>query len=301
MKATPAELVFDVAAWRDRVPFEAERARREAAARERWASRPDLRRDGRPIDGYLEMNRLKPDYLVGPLTLAIREQAIERLAGVGGGETPVDVFVWGRGEGPRRDATKYGGLPYWPKSKPWPERDGEPRSFLGQLRVAGSRDLFPDALGDVALVFGEREGDIVAAAQLEWMELTSTPLVDAVPVPLESAPVWAQIHRTVERTLGESVPHDDDRLWWQLEGTKISGHPVLTQPDADLPREIYRATFGSVSGSTLARWPFLDVEWLPPAKGVGMSNARFLWGDMGSAYVIVDGRGGFELEVGSGY
>src|SRR5688500_15164236 len=47
-----------------------------------------------------------------------------------GAAIPADVFVFGKGEAPRRDGTKVGGLPYWPDGRPWPfNLRGEPYLF----------------------------------------------------------------------------------------------------------------------------------------------------------------------------
>ncbi len=74
------------------------------------------------------------------------------------GGIPTDVFVFGKGEPPKPEITKIGGLPYWPSSKPWPTtHDGKPIHFLAQFNFADSKDVTGELPGQLLLVFVEDE------------------------------------------------------------------------------------------------------------------------------------------------
>lgn len=66
-----------------------------------------------------------------------------------------DVMVFGWGEGPNRDGTKVGGLPYLLKTDSWPQSKESGRSldFICQLRFKESTDILGPLPGDILLVF----------------------------------------------------------------------------------------------------------------------------------------------------
>src|SRR4051794_36092617 len=82
--------------------------------------------------------------VIGPSDLAvieqIREEAFAQRPDASLERIPTDVFVFGVGEPARRDVTKFGGLPYWPRSRPWPHtRQGASMQFAAQVCFADSR------------------------------------------------------------------------------------------------------------------------------------------------------------------
>src|SRR5262249_53652498 len=98
--------------------------------------------------------------IVGPYIIAAQEQLrAERLAQSRPvNQVPVDLFVFCKGEPPRRDLTKIGGLPYWPARREWPRAEsGAPMAFVAQINFADSRDITGTLPGDLLLVFGEPE------------------------------------------------------------------------------------------------------------------------------------------------
>ena len=67
---------------------------------------------------------------------------------------PCDVHVLGLGEPPCRWWTKLGGLPFRPKSQPWPcNAAGEPYDFICQFWVGESADILPPCPAEVLLIF----------------------------------------------------------------------------------------------------------------------------------------------------
>lgn len=85
--------------------------------------------------------------------------------------TPVDIFVWAYGEPGKREVTKMGGLPYFPKSRPWPRSaKGETLEFLAQI-------CFKDSLD----ICGSLPGDVLVILQSLIRESTSLPHLMAIP------------------------------------------------------------------------------------------------------------------------
>lgn len=127
--------------------------------------------------------------IVGPRDLAIVEQ-LRRLAfREHSGTEPTDIFLLGLGEAPFRDMTQIGGLPYRPRGNPWPGLDRDcPKHFLAQFRMTQSKDLFPDAPGDVLLVFVADEGlcDSPEDYAFEWYPLGLTELIQKEDAPEEA-------------------------------------------------------------------------------------------------------------------
>ena len=92
-----------------------------------------------------------------PISVVIAEH-YRRLAIAGGAalgpRLPVDRFVFGRGEPAERHLTKVNGLPYRPRSRPWPhDFTGRPMTFLAQLSFVDSSDHMNPLPGDVMLIF----------------------------------------------------------------------------------------------------------------------------------------------------
>src|SRR5258708_3866058 len=73
-----------------------------------------------------------------------------------GPSVPCDIHIFVHGEAPRRDATVIGGVPYRPRTMPWPtRRDGTPMVFVCQFAFHQSQDIFGARTlpGDLLLVF----------------------------------------------------------------------------------------------------------------------------------------------------
>lgn len=85
-----------------------------------------------------------------------------------GDPVPTDFFLLGIGEPPSRDRTKIGGLPFWPRSRPWPHSAAHvPLPFLAQFNFRGSRDIVGELPADILLLFGHKNepSEIVAVWQ----------------------------------------------------------------------------------------------------------------------------------------
>src|SRR5262249_17436874 len=114
------------------------------------------------------------DGIVGPYAIAVLEQIrAERLMRTPALErTPTDVFVFAKGEPPRRELTKVGGLPYWPARRAWPRDDeGNPLAFLAQFCFADSRDITGELPGDVLLIFTRLDARITRYPCPDWEQM----------------------------------------------------------------------------------------------------------------------------------
>lgn len=103
-----------------------------------------------------------------------------------GQAVPTDIFVWAKGEGANRVATKLGGLPYRSKNKEWPKsKHGVDLPFICQFNFDNSRDLV-DVPKAILLVFGFVHGDVLTDACFEWMDagLPESELVSKIPTVL---------------------------------------------------------------------------------------------------------------------
>ena len=78
------------------------------------------------------------------------------------GAIAADLFVFAIGEAPHPGMTRLGGIPYLPRSTPWPARNGKPAQFYAQLNFKDSKDLVPFAPADVLLVFGHFDSDFTS-------------------------------------------------------------------------------------------------------------------------------------------
>lgn len=84
-----------------------------------------------------------------------------------GAATDADVFVLGSGVSLRRECTKIGGLPYWPRSRPWPTSElGIPQPFLAQFNFGESKDICGAVPSDVLLLFARP--DLRGGVNIEW-------------------------------------------------------------------------------------------------------------------------------------
>ena len=136
---------------------------------------------------------------------------------------PVDVFLFSKGRPSRRDLTQFGGLPYRPAKLPWPnDEEGNPLTFLGQLRFCESRDLFPELPGDILLVFVDDAW--VTHLHHEWYSLGQTDLVAEEDLPETSWQIptfWGVRHRSVDYQDREAV--FPALTYAAFNGTKIGG------------------------------------------------------------------------------
>jgi hypothetical protein len=217
---------------------------------------------------------------------------------------PADLFVFGKGESPRRDATKVGGIPYWPADRPWPTGfEGSPLFFLAQFNFADSRDLFPTPLpGDVLLLLVEDPEDYLEPdlIQFEWLPSGLPPVshFDESLMATTAGPFYGAIHRSAdypdstERASGLAIRQSYNLSI--LNGTKIGGVPHWIQ-GGDGSDEQFLCQLGSIQAAHRVPYPwvnqaeFLGLEF--DDRGIYGDSNSILFGDMGSIYIFLDRDG----------
>lgn len=170
---------------------------------------------------------------------------------------------------------------------------GVPLTFLAQLLVAPSRDLFPEAKGDVLCFFLDGDWADESSVEAHWVDADGAPLLDHCPIESPFRPCWGQRHRTEDHP--EANRRSDARRIAIVEGTKLGGAPARIQPDYEIPREIYRGALGSVSSHEA--WPFSDAERMTHDEVFAAPTWGWTFGDMGSIALLWNG-GRLELDFG---
>lgn len=166
--------------------------------------------------------------LTGPLPIAYVEQIRSKVKKIGGDlgkPVPVDLCVWKAGDAKRREATKIGGVPYWPASEAWPTfARREPYTFVAQFCFADSKDILPKLPGDILSILAV-EPDY-ADFELRWFNLSNQELLPASKVP---APLWAIrpchafLYRTAEYPLAHSELFENYPYPLSLWARKFTG------------------------------------------------------------------------------
>jgi hypothetical protein len=258
--------------------------------------------------------------VTSPYHLAVLEQLrTEMVAAIPVGQAiPADVFLWIKGESPRRDVTKVGGLPYWPSARPWPQTpDGNPLQFVCQFCFADSRDIIGDLPSDILAIFIDPHHDLVWSDdgsqrgwQFHWLALGESDLLSAEKLPeIESAwpisPYYGAIHRTHDYPdLGEDGGWFGwDHLEWSglglIQATMIGGAPWWQQGNPDLPGR-FLCVHESIKPALHVPYPYLNVpDPIGPTFQEQYPEDDLTWGDAGRLYLNVDGnRIHWEIQCG---
>jgi hypothetical protein len=248
--------------------------------------------------------------IASPYHLYSREKLCE-LHGVRTGQAyPTDVFVFGKGESPRRDGTKVGGMPYWPANRPWPKTtSGFPCLFFAQINFADSRDLLPDLPGDVLVLLAEEDTDDFfwepMRIRFEWLSLGLSPVAQFDPTlsVIKSGPFYGVIYRSADYPFdAEGLTHPWRRadgaeksgiqncdLVPILSGTKIDGVPYFIQDFGDPPGD-FLCQIGSIGAAFDVPYPW--VNHASPLglgfgdRGVLGEKNNVMFGDGGSIYLF---------------
>jgi hypothetical protein len=238
-----------------------------------------------------------------------------------GTAVPTDIFVWAKGEPPRREVTKVGGLPYWPAARAWPERtEGGPLMFVGQFCFADSRDIAGELPGDVLAIFAhptwtgmfDEHGYAERGMVFEWLTLglgeadlitpDDVPKVDSTwPI----SPYYGAIHRTFDHP---DLGSDGGDFGWDhpewsglglLKATKIGGVPWWEQYDPGVPGR-FLCALESIQPALDGPYPYLNVpEPIGPSVREQYPEDDLMWGDLGRLYLQLHGERVFwEIQFG---
>jgi hypothetical protein len=290
----------DIERWKAQFPLDRLRQEAREFVRKRREERPDLYADEAAVERHVALMEPKGDTITSPHDIAVVEQLRgELIPTVPETErVPTDVFVFGKGEAPRPDTTKVGGLPFLPAARAWPRTpEGKPMTFVAQFNFADSHDIVGHLPGDVLLIFGDEDGIYSldgAGMVFEWVLGSEDDIISASNVPATEwtiSPCFGAIHRTWD------YPGDPHVLAgfgaWQdvalILGTKIAGAPWWIQEEEPPPGR-FLCTLGSVQPAFLQPFPYLNV---PEAINDTLDPDRnnLMWGDMGTVYIFVDDDG----------
>ena len=260
------------------------------------------------IAGGLDQ-KLAGELVTSPYDLFAVETLRDRHGLRTGRAVPTDVLVLGKGEAPRRDGTKIGGLPYWPAGRAWPnDAAGNPYRFLAQFNFADSHDLFDDLPGEVLLIFvGRGEGDQRGpdawaaveppAVHLAWLPSGLEPIASVPPewLAYPQHTFFGAIHRTADyldaAEMASNLDVRDSVCLPTIYGVKIGGLPHPVQ-DRDYRERGYQGRM-----RLLCQLSSIQCATDVPYPWVNEPAARYLWGadadsdtisfmDMGVLYIF---------------
>jgi hypothetical protein len=285
---------LDIEEWISRFPLAEARQEVRHFVERRRRERPEDYPDEGAVEEHIGLISPGGEIVTAPRDLAIAEQLRrEALAGQHARGVPTEIFVFGRGEPTRREATKVGGLPYWPAWQNWPcSSDGRPLSFIGQLCFADSQDIVGKLPGDVLLIFGPRGSEYLDPDESElevfWRNIDDGDLIEPSAIPETEFPIppsYGVIHRTSDYPGTESLlgGYREAELLAVLEGTKIGGAPRWIQYPEPLPGR-FLCALGSLAFPVDMPYPFVNVP--EPIGDMGVHGP--MWGDMGTLYAFLD-------------
>ena len=219
---------------------------------------------------------------------------------------PCDIFVWGIAEPPDRRLTRVGGVPWLPKTTPWPTFGNKVATFLCQFDFRDSKDLHGQLAGeslpgDLLLVFVAGEHSALAGDEEEmqfvWVSADEIEVYtqDDVPEATQSfdfVTAWGARYRSEDIPSqwdkAHEIPCDagSGRPWCLpvLWATKIGGVPYDSQQIHYAPPPNYLCQLVSIQASSTT-WPWVDQEQpLPPgfgADGMHGDKQQLMIGDIG--------------------
>ncbi len=299
---------------------EEERIRREGYSNLTAQQKVDLQRVQHQCSDLQEQfyERDMPEFgdLVSPITLAYIEQYRTRhkFNEQGWRSLQVDVIVWALGEPPKRHWTKIGGLPYrpadlvWPTilpdDGPYPAKSGEPMTFLAQINLSGSRDLFsPPLPGEVLLVFAEDDTfSREEALHFEWYQL-GIPEENLIAANDTAVPAWRFVschgfhHRTVDyfSDVPEECYYYPRSRAALLDASKIGGLPCLVQSNLEEFESEMRASNKQFLAQIRSLYPPTNqyYPWLNQYEPLSecRKDLTLELSDNGSIYLFIDQEG----------
>jgi len=246
---------------------------------------------------------LEGEQVTSPHDLFSVEVLRDRLALRVGRAIPTDVFVFGRGEAPRRDGTKVGGLPYWPADRPWlKDGAGMPYRFLAQFNFADSQDLLAKLPGQVLLLLVEEGDDWLYEPDrihFEWLPLGLAPVTSFQSswIVNQGGTFFGAIHRSADYPeASDNAEKPRIRSYRDLpiiNGTKIGGLPHLIQ-SSDFKGE-FLCQLSSIQAAPYAPYPWVNdpgpLDLTSGDRGIYGDANTFVFLDMGNIYVFRDNDG----------
>ena len=246
---------------------------------------------------------LQGEMVTSPHDLFSVEVLRDRLALRMGPAVPTDAFVFGRGEAPRRDGTKVGGLPYWPADRPWLKNgEGLPYRFLAQFNFADSHDLLAKLPGQVLLLLVEQGDEWLYEPDrihFEWLPLGLAPITsfESSWIVNQGSAFYGAIHRSADYPEASEKAekcgirsHHDLPI---INGTKIGGLPHRIS-SFDFEGE-FLCQLSSIQAAPYAPYPWVNdpapLDLTFGDRGIHGEANDFVFLDMGNIYVFQDKEG----------
>jgi hypothetical protein len=224
-----------------------------------------------------------------------------------------DVFVFGKGEPPRKDCTQVGGHPYWPSTLAWPsDVEGKPYRFLAQIMApinfADSKDLFPDLPGELLMLFVGKGDEWLwepDPIHLEWVNLQPVPLlqVDRSLIAENAGPFFGAIFRSADYPDAQDKANDceEDHSYNLpiLNGTKIGGVPAPIQSEGNADGQ-FLCQLGSIQAAPFAPYPWINypepLDLGNDHNSIYGSDNSIVFGDMGSIAIFRNADGSLRIQ-----
>lgn len=264
-----------------------------------------------PIDETLDVygareTRMFPfRWIVSPVHLAAFEQlraedsqSFQSAEGV-----PCDIFLWRQAKSDRRDGTRIGGLPYRPSGQAWPDFEGEPFAFIGQIDFSLSKDLVPEIPGDILLYFMLES--TWSNVHIEWQKKTAEPMAASEECHLPNQQILeCEGHRFRTFDYPNLISEIGDPSICIANATKIGGIVPLSEfrswsGDFEELEDEYEAeyiqqkqkhiaTLSSIVCDCNFDWPFIDSRPKLSVSEALRPENKIVFGDLGclhTAYV----------------
>ncbi len=296
----------DIEYWKSMFSLAEMRKRARDFVMQNQIDKPSLYSSQKAVEKHIQLASPGADMITGPDGIAIlellRDEVLEGMNIEHIGTTPVDVFIFSLGEPERRDITKVGGLPYWPREAQWPNStDGKPMTFCCQINFTDSKDLVGELPGDILLVFAntEYEGMCIDDLSFQWMNMGMMDLVMQADIPNNGGsftPCYGSIYRTVDYNR-ESFSSEISSRLFDIEGIKIGGIPRWVD---NCPMQIPGRFLCMMITQGLIfyrKYPWMNVPG-PIETMEEMGSYNLLnWGWNGNLYIYIDDHGDINWKI----
>jgi hypothetical protein len=214
--------------------------------------------------------------LFTPFDVALRENQLRAVQSELdlGARIPAHYLLYAQGNPNTREQSRIGGLPYRPRSLPWPaDAKGRPKEFVCQIDFSDSRPLLPELPGEIMLLFASEEGLGDEPFTLEWyspgladlMSVRDFPRFDFTFPMLQHESVFCHLYETYDfpeaRTRIRGTRFESWKTFGVPCGSKIAGFCESATPGNAhvFTLESIRLLFGEP-------FPFVNrKDWEPDA------------------------------------
>lgn len=296
--------VVDLKKWIQMFPLGTLRDEAKDYVLNRQKENPSYYPTKKSVTDHIALMQPGGEMITSPIHIAVVEQIRAEVFGksVPDDRIATDNFVFSKGEPVRREITKVGGLPFWPKDARWPKRNGKPLIFVAQFCFMDSKDIIGALPGHILLIFADEDSindQDAIGFHFEWMRFSESELVSKSDIPESEftiPPCYGSILRTFDFPSSEEMfsKYKQPYLLPVIEGTKIGGVPRWIQGEEELPGR-FLCALGSIHPKKGKPYPFLNS--LKPISSNDFSDHGLMWGDVGSVYFFVETKGSVRAAI----